>query len=264
MPGLSNPILQRVTWTCLTIVIGLIVIKILLIAERRLLEKSSVDESIYAIITRTTKIILWILLILTALSMMDVRMGPLVTVLASIGAAFALAMKDTLGNVAGGVILLLTKPFAAGDEVEFDGKVGVVDQIDLMTTTMHTYDNREMIIPNGKITSDTLINATRRSVRRVDMSLNIPLENDIAEIKDTFCDIIDANDKILKEPTPHIGILGHGDDYSVLDVWVWCHTEDRFTIKQYMEEEAEKLLGKSGIRVIPQRINVNMDNIERV
>jgi small conductance mechanosensitive channel len=164
IPYINDKLFWEVVTAVIILLVGWLVIKILIHIEKKMLEKSTLDSSVLhpdheSDQDRT----LWILLIMTILNQFDqVSMAPFVAVIGTIGAAIALALKDSLGNVAGGIILLFTKPFVQGDEIQLNGVTGVIDHIDLLTTTMHTYDNRDIIVPNGTITTSMVINSSRR------------------------------------------------------------------------------------------------------
>ena len=144
------------------LLIGYIGLKLVKKAARKLLIKSGLDDSVYVLMMRVISIVWWIVVVLIIISYLKVNIVPILSAMGAGGAIAAIAMRDSLSNVAGGIILLFTKPFTAGDEIELNGTVGIVDHIDLLTTRLHTYDNKVITVPNGTVTTSIVINATER------------------------------------------------------------------------------------------------------
>lgn len=149
-----------------TLAVGWIAIRILLRIEKKALERSKLDEVLHLFILKGTKITLWVVLIVAMLPKVGISPASLVAVLGAGGAAIALALKDSLSNVAGGIIILITKPFSRGDTIEIGEITGVVDNIDLLTTQLHTFDNKLITVPNGTVTNSVLINYSGADKRR--------------------------------------------------------------------------------------------------
>jgi len=254
----NETLIQSLLIAVLVLVVGWAIIEILVHLEKRLLKKSQLDPSVHILLLRVTKITLWTLLILTLLSKFQINMAPFVAVLAAGGAAIALALKDSLGNVAGGIILLFTKPFVKGDEIELNGTVGVVDHIDILTTRLHTYDNKDIIVPNGTITTSIVINSTSRDIRIVDCRFNISYDADIEKAKTVLHDIVEKGPLLLTEPKPLIGVKAQEDSYVVLDMNVWCRTEDRLDVKYYLEETVKTRFDEAGIEIPYPQVDVHM------
>lgn len=242
------------------LLIGWIVIRVLLRIERKAVEKSRIDPSVYVVIQRATGITLWILLGLTVLSKLGVDMAPLVTALAAAGVAVALALRDSLSNVAGGIILIFTQPFVAGDEIEIDGTVGVVDHIDLLTTHLHTYDNRDVIVPNGNVTTTTVINASRRELRRMNCEFIIGYEEDVEEARQAVLSVVKESPLLLGNPEPWICVNRQTRDGLVLEIGIWCKTEQRYDALCYMETAIKEALDRQGIRLAYPHIDIEHVN----
>ena len=233
----------------IVLIVGAIVIKILLSIFRKALERSKLDQVMYDMIVNIARIVLWVLLIMILLGTLNISTGPLVAVLGAVGAALALALRDSLSNVAGGLILLVTKPFSAGDEIQIGDLVGVVDSIDLLTTRMHSYDNKVIIIPNGKITNSIVINATRNDMRRVDTVLSVSYDADIELTKKTILEVIRKNPTMVMDPEPFIQLTEHGENGLIYKVGVWCRTEDRFDAQRELHEQVKNAFDKAGIDI---------------
>ena len=259
IPYINDKLFWEIVTAFIILLVGWVVIRLLIHIEKKMLEKSSLDSSAYILIMRVTRIVLWILLIMTILNQFDqVSMAPFVAVIGTIGAAIALALKDSLGNVAGGIILLFTKPFVQGDEVQLNGVTGVIDHIDLLTTTMHTYDNREIIVPNGVVTTSMVINSSRRELRRVDCMFSVGYETDIDRAKEVLKNIVTEGPLLLSEPEPWIGVSAHGESSIQIDFKVWCATADRYLAKTYLEETVKRRFEEEGISIPYPQMDVHL------
>ncbi|MBR3147549.1 MAG: mechanosensitive ion channel family protein [Eubacterium sp.] len=241
------------------LLVGYIVIRIVMRAVRRMLEKSAFDESSYVVIMRTVRIILWILLGLTLISTAGVNTTPFVAVLASIGGALALAMKDSLSNVAGGVIILVSKPFVKGDEIEIEDVSGIVDYIDLMDTRLHTFSNQMIKVPNSKVVNSILINRTRNDIVRVDCKFSVSYDSDLAKVKELLNNIVKDGDVLLEDPKPVIGVSSYEESGVVWDMYVWARTEERFKAKYYLGETVKSVFDANGIRIPFPHVDVTIE-----
>jgi len=242
------------------LIIGIIIIKLILRFERKILEKSTLDESVYLFILRATKIVLWVVLIVAVLPVFGIPATSLITVLGAGGAAIALALKDSLGNVAGGILILINQPFIKGDTIELGGVSGVVDQIDLMSTQLHTFDNKIVTIPNGTITTSVLTNYSREAVRRVDCKFSISYDADIFRAKEILQNVALCNELIISEEERPwtIGVAEQGDSGILLDLKVWCSTENYFDVKYYLEENVKLAFDEAGIDIPYKTMDVHI------
>ena len=160
----------------LSFIIGWIVITVFIKVLRKLLEKSKIDKSLHAFITNGIRVVFLIILAIIILQELGLNTSSLLTVLGAGGAAIALALKDSLGNVAGGFLILINKPFKCGDVIAVNGSVdatGIVDEIDLMYTKMHTGDNKVVTVPNGVMSASVLTNFTESGIRRIDKTYSL-------------------------------------------------------------------------------------------
>ena len=244
--------------TLLVVLLGWIAIRIILRIEKKALERSNLDEALYLFILKSTRIILWIVLIVSVLPILGISPASLVAVLGAGGAAIALALKDSLGNVAGGIIILMNKPFNKDDTIEVSGTIGVVDAIDLLTTKLHTFDNKVVTIPNGTITTSILTNYSREQMRRVDCTFGISYQADIGKAKEILLAVAERCPKAQKEPEFVIGVSSHGDHAILMDLKVWCSTEDYFDVKYYLEENVKIAFDQAGIEIPYPQVDIHI------
>ena len=247
-----------VAMALVVLLIGVILIKAVLHFTRKILEKSSLDESVYLFVLRGTKVALWAVLIIAVLTMVGVPAASLVTVLGAGGAAIALALKDSLGNVAGGILILINKPFIKGDVIELGGVTGVVDEIDLMTTQLHTADNKIITVPNGTITTSVLTNYSREEIRRVDCQFSVSYDADLSQVKEILYNVAICNEDILKDREPVIGVAAQGESGILLDLKVWCLNSEYFDVKYYLEENVKIAFDEAGINIPYNTMDVHI------
>lgn len=243
----------------LTLVVGAVIIRIIRILVRKMLEKSSLDEASYVAILTAVRIICWVLLGLSAIIAAGVNPSPYIAVLASVGAALALALKDSLSNVAGGIIILFTHPFVKGDEIQIEDASGVVDFIDIMVTRIHTFDNKIVTIPNSKMINCILINKTRQDTVRVDCKFTVSYDSDLAKVRVLLNNIVRDGELLLDEPAPIIEVSAHEESGIVWDVLVWTKTENRFKAKYYLMEEVKKVFDANGVQIPYPHVDVMIE-----
>lgn len=237
---------------------GWIVITILLRMEKKMLQKSRLDAALHLFILKASQVLMWIILIVATLPRLGISPSSLITVLGAGGAAIALALKDSLGNVAGGLIILINKPFSRGDTIEVEGVTGVVDSIDLLTTQLHSFDNKVVTIPNGTITTAILTNYSKEDIRRVDCLFGISVQSDIAKAKEILYQTAVQCPGAYKEPAYVIGVAEQKDSALWLDLKVWCSTADYYDVKYYLEENVKKAFDREGIIIPTPKMDVHI------
>ena len=251
-------IMEHGIWALVVLAAGLLLIKIILGFTRRTLAKTALDGAIHTFVLSAMRIVLYILLVVVLLGVLEVPTTPLITVLGAGGAAIALALKDSLGNIAGGLLILVNQPFKKGDEIDIGGTYGEVDQIDLFVTTLRTYDNKQITIPNGSINTSVIVNYTRRDQRRVDCKFEISYDSDLALAKSVLLRVAQSNPAIYADPAPFIGVASHGDRGLVLDLKVWCDTSEYYTVKYYLTEQVKLAFDEADITIPYPQMDVHV------
>lgn len=241
----------------LVFIIGIIVIKILLGITRRALSKTPLDSSLHTFIQNSTEAILVGILLITLLGVMGIPTSTFIAVLGACGAAIALALKDSLGNIAGGIIILVTKPFKRGDYIDITEVAGIVEEIDLLYTTLKTFDNKVVSVPNGKLTTSVMTNYSKEQTRRVDCNFGIGYEDDICKVKDVLLAVAESNPNIFKEPIPFVGVSSHGESCVNIDFKVWCKTEEYWNVKYFLEENVKLAFDEAGISIPYPQLDIH-------
>lgn len=251
-------VLEHGMWALVVLAAGLILMKIVLGITRRALEKTTLDGAIHTFILSALRIVLYIVLVVVLLGVLEVPTTPLITVLGAGGAAIALALKDSLGNIAGGLLILVNQPFKKGDEIDIAGTYGEVEQIDLFVTTLRTYDNKVITIPNGNINISVIVNYTRREKRRVDCKFGIAYDSDLALAKSVLLRVAESNPDIYQDPAPFIGVASHDESAVVLDLKVWCDTERYYEVKYYLTEQVKLAFDEAKISIPYPQMDVHV------
>lgn len=245
----------------LSFIVGWIVITILIKVLRKILERSKIDRSLHAFITNGIRVIFLIVLAIIILQEMGLNTSSLVTVLGAGGAAIALALKDSLGNVAGGFLILINKPFKCGDLIAVNGSVdatGIVDEIDLLHTKMHTGDNKIITVPNGLMSSSVLTNYTESGIRRVDKVYKLAKDTDISKAKEVLMAVAKSNPLVLSTPEPIIGVSSI-DAYAIsIDLKLWCNHDDYYVLAYKIEEAATEALRAAEIELAYRNIDIKL------
>jgi small conductance mechanosensitive channel len=238
----------------LTLIIGLWIIKAFIRALKRNMAKRELDASLTGFITSLSSTLLKVLLAISVAGMIGIEMTSFIAILGAAGLAIGLALSGTLQNFAGGVILLILKPYKVGDYIEAQGYAGSVKEIQIFHTVLLTPDNVTIIIPNSPISTGALKNYSAQERRRVDFTFGIGYDDDIDQAKSVLTRIIDADERIQKDPAPFIGVIEHADSSINLVVRVWANTSDYWGIYFDMMEKVKKEFDKESISIpFPQR-----------
>ena len=248
----------------LLIVIGMILITLIMAALRRLLNKSgAMDEMLNSFIISAVRVICIIILVAMCLDTVGVNIGTIVAVLGAAGAAIALALKDSLANVAGGLMIIITQPFKQGDLVNIGAYRGRVQKIDLFLTTLRTLNYEIITIPNGLVNTSILVNESREEIRRVDLKFGISYDSDVARAKEVLYRVCRGTELVLTDREPVVGVSSHDDSAIILDLLAWCRTENYFDTKYYLLEHVKMAFDEAGITIPYPHLVVQMDMMEK-
>ncbi|MGO4820268.1 MULTISPECIES: mechanosensitive ion channel family protein [unclassified Flavobacterium] len=222
----------------LVLFVGLWITKLLTKAVGRSLAKSSIDQSLVPFLKSLTNIILKALLIITVMGMIGIEMTSFVAIIGAAGLAVGLALSGTLQNFAGGVIILIIKPFKIGDFIEAQGFSGTVKEINIFSTLLNTPDKKLVIIPNGPLSTGALINYSAEPLRRVDWTFGIAYGDDVENFKKAINLFIAEDERILKDPAGFIGLSELADSSVNFAVRVWVDSADYWGVFFDMNEKA--------------------------
>lgn len=250
--------LTNVGIAVLVVIVGYIFTKLLCKFVRKALIRSAVDDALIPFIINCMRVFCWILILVTALGTLGISPAAFITAIGAAGVAVALALQNSLANFAGGILIILTKPYGKGDYIEDYQTAGKVEKIDLLYTTLTTFDNKTITVPNGKLANSTVVNFTRAENRRVDCTFSIGYHNDIGHAKDVLLAVAEANSAISRELQPIVGVANHSDSSISIDLKVWCKTDDYWDVKYFLEENVKVAFDEAGISIPFPQMDVHV------
>ena len=236
------------------LVFGLWIIKWTTKGMRLSMEKASANPTLIPFVTHLLSWGLKILLIISVASMIGIATTSFVAVIGAAGLAIGLALQGSLSNFAGGVLILVNKPYSIGDFIEAQGHMGTVKEIQIFNTILISIDNKRIIIPNGALSNGSIVNFSIEGTRRVDMVFGISYDSDIAKAKEVLMDLLLADTRVFKDPAPMIAVSELADSSVNLIVRPWCNASDYWGIYWNMMEKGKLELEAAGITIpFPQR-----------
>lgn len=236
-------------------IIGKMVVNILTSLLVKILGKSKMDEILVNFISSIFKTVLLLFVIIAALDKLGVDTTSLIALLGAAGLAVGLALQSSLQNFASGVMLIIFRPFKAGDFIEAAGTAGVVETISIFSSTLRTGDNKEVIVPNGKIYGDIITNYSKRDTRRIDMVVGIGYEDDIKKANELLTKIVTSDERVLKDPAPVIAVSELADSSVNFVVRPWVKTSDYWAVKWALTEQVKLQFDANGISIpFPQQV----------
>ncbi len=244
----------KLTLAVITLLIGWWLISRLTTRIGRMLEARKVDRALSSFIGSLVSIVLRILLLISVASMVGVETTSFIAMIGAAGLAIGLALQGSLANFAGGVLIMLFRPFRAGDWIEAQGVSGSVDSIQIFHTTLKTGDNKVVIVPNGALSNGHITNYSREPRRRADINIGIDYSSDIKLAREVLLDIA-KDPRVHLDPAPVVFVTGLGDSAVNLSLRVWVATGDFWPVTFAFTELAKERLTEAGIGIpFPQRV----------
>lgn len=238
----------------LIFVIGRWVAKAVVRIVRRVMDRRQVDATLSRFATSLLFALLMAVVIIAALGQIGVQTTSLVAIVGAAGLAVGLALQGSLSNLASGVMLIVFRPFRAGDFVEAGGVAGAVEAVSIFNTTLKTPDNKRVIVPNSQITGAHIINYSAEDKRRVDLVYSISYNDDIRRAREIIESVLAEDERILKDPAPTVGVLELAANSVNLAVRPWVATPDYWDVYFTLNERMKQRFDAEGIRIpFPQR-----------
>jgi small conductance mechanosensitive channel len=238
-------------------IIGSWVIKRMLNGTRKIMSKRGFDESLQKFLLNLLSWVLKILLILVILAKLGIETTSFAAILAAAGLAIGLALQGSLGNFAGGVLLMIFKPIKIGDLIEAQGEIGVVKEIEIFTTKLTGLSNKEIIIPNGALSNGNILNYTTEGTRRVDLTFGVGYDSDIKKTKDVLLNVLTSHPKVLKDPNPTVNVSELADSSINFAARPWCNAEDYWDVYFDITENTKEALDAAGIEIpYPHQVEI--------
>ena len=230
-------------------IIGSWVIKTIIKGLRKTMDKKDYDPSLKKFLLNLIGWVLKIVLIVVVLGTVGIETTSFAAILAAAGLAIGLALQGSLGNFAGGVLLMIFKPIKIGDLIEAQGELGVVKEIEIFTTKLLTPTNKEVIIPNGALSNGNIVNYSTEGILRVDLTFGVGYDSDIKQTKDVLMKVLTSNPKVLKDPAPSVNVSELADSSINFAVRPWCTVADYWDVYFETHEQTKEALDAAGIEI---------------
>ena len=248
----------KIVLAIVVLIIGRIVIGALNKAAARGIDKTNLDPTINGLAKKIVNILLYVILIIAIIEILGIPMSSVIAILASCGLAVGLALQGALGNLAGGIMILVFKPFKVGDFIESAGAIGVVKDISLFYTTVKTTDNKKILVPNGDLMNAVVTNYSAEPTRRVDIDFKITNDIDAEFVKKVLLDAEKATPGVLDDPAPFARLTGVDDDTYIFTIRAWCESAKYWDVYFDVIENCSKALADNGIDDPEERIAIRM------
>ncbi len=242
----------------IVLIAGLLLCKAAGKLMKKALKKSHIDETAHKLILQIADIMLKVLVLLCAAGTLGINTTSLITLLGAVGLAASLAVKDSLASLAGGFMVLFSKPFSKGDFIETNSVSGTVENITLTYTTLKTPDNKRIYIPNGEISTSKIVNYSAEETRRLDLVYSISYQDDILLAKKILAEIVERSGLALPDPAPAYLVAEQAASSVNLAVRVWVKTADYWDLNFYMNEQVKLEFDKAGITIPFNQLDVNL------
>jgi small conductance mechanosensitive channel len=221
---------------------------------RGLMERRNLDLALTGFVGNLVNAIIVTFAVIAALNQLGIQTTSLVAIVGAAGLAIGLALKDSLGNFAAGVMILIFRQFKAGDLIEAAGVLGVVETLNIFSTQMRTADNKTIFVPNGKLIGDNIINYSTKPTRRVDLVIGVSYDADLSHVKSVFEDILASDSRILEDPAPTIGVLELADHSVNFAVRPWVDAANYWGVYFDLHAAVKTRFDQEGIGIpYPQR-----------
>jgi len=243
-------------------VIGRWLARMLLSVTDKMMTKTGMDPMLVRFVHSILNALLLLVIIIAALDQLGVNTTSFIALIGAAGLAVGLALQGSLQNFAAGVLLIVFRPFKVGHYVEVAGTGGVIEEIGIFSTRMKTGDNREVIVPNGAIYSGIITNYSARDTRRIDMVFGIGYDADIRKAKEIMQGILDADERVLKEPEPLIAVAELADSSVNFNVRPWVNSADYWNVRFDVTEKIKLAFDAQGISIPFPQLDVHLDKSE--
>ncbi len=248
----------RLIGAIIVLIIGLWIIGRITRMIKNSFDKREMDPSLRGFLSSMIAILLKVLLFISVMSMVGVAVTSFVAILGAAGLAVGLALSGTLQNFAGGVILLIFKPFKVGDFITAEGYSGTVEEIQIFVTFLKTPQNVTIIIPNSGLATNSLTNFSAKPIRRADWSFGIAYGDDYDKAKQVLLKLINDDERILKDPEPFVALGELGDSSVNITVRAWANSGDFWGVFFDMNEKVYKTFAKEGLNIPFPQMDVHL------
>lgn len=259
--SLANMLLDKILYYLPSVIAALVIlilgfwaIKLIVGRIRKVMEKREVDPGVRGFATSILSVVLKIVLFIVVISKLGVETTSFAAVLAAAGLAIGLALQGSLSNFAGGVLIIILKPFKVGDFIDAQGESGTVEEISIFYTYLTTFNNQRVVIPNGQLSNNKVTNYSYEPLRKNAMTIGISYDSDIKKAREVLLNIVNSDERTLKDPEPVVYVAGLGDNSVNLSLRFWAKREDYWGLHFDTIEKLKIELEDAGVSFpFPQR-----------
>jgi len=244
----------------LFLIVGFWIVKIVVRQSAKLLTKKKIDAGLVTFLRSFFSIALKIMIIVSVMGMVGIEMTSFIAILGAAGLAVGLAFQGTLSNFAGGIMILIFKPYKVGDVIEAQGYTGSVTEILIFNTILKTADNKVITVPNGPLATGSLINYTNQETRRVDWKFDVAYGTDYKRVREVILGVLNSDERIMKDPQIFIGLGDMRDSSIQIVVRVWTKTGDYWDVFFDINEKIYETFSREGIAIPFPQMDVHIKN----
>lgn len=227
-------------------------------ADKKVESNKKIDKTIYRTLSYVAKVGLKVLVVIALIGYVGIDTSAITALLASLGVGVGLAVNGTLSNFAGGILILITRPFRDDDYIQACGYEGTVEDIRICHTKLRTTDNKVIYLPNGKLSTSEIVNYSEKDLRRVDLTFSISYSDDFEKAKKVIENVWEQNELVLKDPAPSVRVSAQSASSIDLTAKVWCKNEDYWTVNFDMLEQVKTAFDANGIQIPFNQLDVHI------
>ena len=254
----SKLTLQKLLYAAVLLVLCAVLIRLILKAADKLFSHSKLDHTIFGFLRTTAKAVLIFIAVMLVAGTLGIDTSSLLAILSVAGLAVSLSMQTALSNVAGALMILTAKPFRSGDYVQIGDKAGTVLTIGAVYTSLRTYDNQIIYLPNSQITTGSIVNMTSEDVRRIDVNVSASYDDAADKVRAALCAAAAAHEKTLRDRPVEAHVVSYGDSSIQYVLRFWARTEDYWTCYNDVLDGMQEVFSAAGITMCYPHINVHM------
>lgn len=252
---LAYQIIPTLVYALLFYFVGKFIVNKLVRGFSRLLDARDANPSLNIFLVGLVKAVLYVSLFIGIATILGVPMSSFLAILGAAGLAIGLALQGSLSNFAGGVLILLFKPFKVGDVIEGQGNTGKVTKIDILYTHLNTFDNKEVVIPNGNLANSEVVNMTSQPTRRVDLKVGVAYSTDLKRAREVILAILKSDERVHADPEPVVFLNNFGDSSLDLVIRAWTDTDNLWPVYFDSMEKIKSGFDTNEIEIpFPQRV----------
>lgn len=249
---------MNIIYVILALVFGYLFVRVFCFVSKKVLSKTKMDRITQSFLHSVIKCLLYVLLLIIVLQLVGVPITGLIAILSAAGLAIALALKDSLSNIANGLIIISTKPFHSGDYISVGDTEGKVISINILTTRLQTVDNKIVILPNSTVLNGNITNYSTQSTRRLTFTFSIDYSNNIDKAKEIIMNVMTSNGKVLLEPSPTIHLDKLNQSSVDLIAVCWCTNKEYWNMYYYIMDNVFNELKRNQINIPYNQLDVHL------